>query len=186
MRKSLPTPEELRKMLRYEPETGRLFWRNRTPDMFPSGKVATSNQCKSWNKRYGGNETFKSVNLYGYLWGHLSNSNMMAHRVAYAIHHGAWPRSTIDHKNGNRADNRAENLRDVTQAENCRNRKTATNNTSGQTGVHWRKDCSRWQAYIKTPGKIKHLGYFTDKNAAIAARKDGEKTYGYYPSNIGA
>ena len=47
--------------------------------------------------------------------------NLNFHRFVWALCHGSWPQLTIDHINGNRLDNRIENLREVSQSENTLN-----------------------------------------------------------------
>lgn len=49
-----------------------------------------------------------------------------AHRVAWFLHYGSWPKDQIDHINGIRDDNRINNLRDVNNRENQLNRKKST------------------------------------------------------------
>jgi hypothetical protein len=46
-----------------------------------------------------------------------------AHRLAWFYVHGKWPQSGIDHRNGDIGDNRIENLREATQAQNCANKR---------------------------------------------------------------
>jgi hypothetical protein len=46
-------------------------------------------------------------------------------RLAWLLHFGRWPSEFIDHINGDRADNRIANLRDVPHAANMRNRRDA-------------------------------------------------------------
>ena len=76
---------------------------------------------------------------------------------------------TVDHINHNTLDNRKENLRICSHAENTRNRKGKNkNNTSGLKGVFWIKSASLWRAQIKVDKVIKYLGYY--KNALDAAR----------------
>jgi hypothetical protein len=50
----LPDQETLLKLLRYEPETGKLFWRPRTPDMFPEGEKSAKHNCNVWNSNNAG------------------------------------------------------------------------------------------------------------------------------------
>ena len=86
----------------------------------------------------------------------------------------------VDHKNGDTLDNRRENLRICTKAENLRNRKIGKNNTSGYKGVDWFKNRNLWRAKIKYNNKLIHLGYFQTKidaakaynNAAIKYHKE--------------
>lgn len=75
----------------------------------------------------------------------------------------------VDHINGNTLDNRKENLRVCTHAENGRNRKKAKNNTSGYKGVCFNKNRNKWQSYIKLNSKIIHLGYFSTAELAYEA-----------------
>lgn len=75
----------------------------------------------------------------------------------------------VDHINGDRLDNRKANLRICTHAENGRNRGAPRNNTSGFKGVHFHKQCRKWQAQIKIDGQKKHLGLFDSAEEAHAA-----------------
>lgn len=83
----------------------------------------------------------------------------------------------IDHKNGNTFDCRKINLRPATKSQNAINCKIHKDNSSGATGVSWKKDKKRWKAYITVNGKQIHLGYFREIEEAIKARKEAEKEY---------
>lgn len=177
------TPEMLRKLLRYEPETGKLFWRARTPDLFEDGKRSAEHLCANWNSRWAGKEAFTSGNGNGYKSGHIFSRKYKAHRVIWAIFYGAWPEHQIDHKNGVRSDNRISEMRSVTPEENSRNQKMRKTNTSGHMGVQWVKRDEKWRARINVDGKRKELGDFTNKDDAIAVRKAAEVKYGYHPNH---
>ena len=82
----------------------------------------------------------------------------------------------IDHKNRNRRDNRAANLRMVTHKVNSRNSGMFKHNTSGYRGVAWDKSRNNWQARIKIAGKEIYLGRFNTKEQAHKARKDYENS----------
>jgi len=71
------------------------------------------------------------------MYGTFMRKTYAAHRVAWFLHHGAWPMGEIDHINGNAQDNRIANLRDVTHKENTRNMKRRSDNTSGITGISY-------------------------------------------------
>lgn len=82
----------------------------------------------------------------------------MAHRVIWAIHYGEWPENEVDHINGNKTDNRIENLRIATPSENRCNRGKQRNNTSGYKGVYFNKRSNSWYAEIRKSGIKKYLG----------------------------
>lgn len=79
-----------------------------------------------------------------------------------------------DHKNGNKLDNRRDNIRPATNSQNMMNRGKTCANTSGYKGVF--KNKSLWMARIKVDGKPIYLGSFTSREEAalyydIAAKK---------------
>ncbi len=162
--KPLPSPEVLRQLLRYEPDTGKLFWRDRPLCMFPDARA-----WRSWNTRYAGKEAFTASNLNGYRHGNIFGRLHRAHRVIWAMETGSWPKKMIDHIDGDRARNCFSNLREATASSNQHNKKTQANNTSGFKGASWDKRCKKWQATIKSRGKQKHLGHFDSPEAAHAA-----------------
>ena len=169
-----PTPEQLRKLLRYEPETGKLFWLPRPESMFTA-----SHYCRSWNTRHANKEAFTAVGDSGYRLGLVLRYQCRAHRVAYAIYHGYWPPEDVDHINGDTADNRISNLRGVSKSINLRNQKRYKSNTSGHTGVFLEKATGKWRARIKVDSQDKHLGIFTNIEDAAAARKAAEEGHGF-------
>jgi len=74
-----------------------------------------------------------------------------------------------DHINGNTLDNRKENLRICTSAENQYNRGPQKNNTSGYKGVSWNKQDKKWRAAVKHFGKQIYLGSYNNKEEAAKA-----------------
>lgn len=176
--KQLPPPELLRQLLRYEPETGKLFWRERTPEMFKRAR-----DCKGWNLKFSGKEAFTAKTANGYHHGGIGCTSYYAHRIIFSmacenLHYGE-----IDHINGDKSDNRLENLRKVSHAENMKNSKIQKNNVSGFSGVHYEMSSSKWRATINVGGKAKRLGRFANKDDAIAARKEAEDKYGFHPNH---
>lgn len=134
-----------------------------------------------WNAEYADCEAFVCVDVRGYKGGAIFDVTFRAHRVIWAMVHGKWPEDEIDHINHDKADNRIENLRDVTRQENCRNRSMNSNNTSGTTGVHWSNASKIWVARIKIGGgALVHIGSFKNKQDAIDARKAAEIKYGFH------
>jgi len=184
MAKELPSLELLHKLLRYEPETGKLYWCERTPDMFKGCKQSVKQTCNIWNSRFSGKEAFTCVDSHGYKSGRINSQLFRAHRVAWALHFGEWPSDQIDHINGVRGDNKIENLRIVTHQDNHRNQKRSSNNTSGVTGVHWNTRKGKWASRIWVGGKNgKHLGYFDSFDEAVQTRKDAEAKYGFHTNH---
>jgi len=173
----LPSIETLRKLLRYEPETGELFWRPRDVSLFK-----TEHDCKAWNTRYA-DKPAGGIDGQGYILVKLFGRTSGIHRVAWTIHHGAWPADQIDHINGDRADNRIVNLREVTHQENCKNQKMRRNNTSGVMGVGWYKPRAKWRALISVDGKYIHLGDFDSIEDAAAARAKAEIEHGFHTNH---
>ena len=180
MPKPLPTPELLRKLFRYDPETGKLFWRVRAADLFADGNQG---RCAAWNTRYAGKEAFTSCDGKGYMGGRIFNRAALAHRVIWTIEMGAWPEDQIDHINGVRNDNRIVNLRAVTSTENNRNARLSARSKSGVLGVWWNKAANKWRAGIRSGGKDVHLGTFTCFDSAVAARRRADIKYGYHENH---
>ncbi len=85
----------------------------------------------------------------------------------------------IEHKNGNKLDNRRENLSPITRSEAVQRSKTSLSNTSGYKGVNYNKNRNKWQARIKFHGQTKSLGYYhTPEEAAKAYNKAATELYG--------
>lgn len=159
-RRMLQEVQRIAKQLRYE--DGKVFWIG----------------CKrtEMNGREAGRRDSN-----GYLRIHVHGGPMVpVHRIVYFMHHGFYPQ-LIDHIDGDPSNNRIENLRPATRAENCRNCKTPVTNTSGVKGVYWHKQTSRWTASIRIEKRLSHLGTFADFFDAICARKSAErKHYGEF------
>lgn len=178
--------DTLRRLLSYDGDTGALTWRSRTPDLFQDapGRAAVD-QCRTWNSRFAGRPALNGVSRYGYKVGAVLNGKFLAHRVAWALHHGEWPRGEIDHRNGDRADNRIANLRDVSSTINGRNCGRGRRNTSGRAGVYFDKSRGRWMAYISHRGKMQNLGRFRCFTAAELARLAAQSAIGGYTDRHG-
>jgi hypothetical protein len=168
----------LKKLFSYDPETGVLTWLERQREFFETNRA-----CSTWNARYAGKQAFTANDKHGYKQGQIFGKIHRAHRVVWALYYGSWPANQIDHINGDRADNRIKNLRDVTNSENSRNQKFRSTNSSGVMGVHWYSTRKKWVAHLTVNGRYKNLGYFSDINDAIAARKAAEKEYGFHQNH---
>lgn len=142
------TAEYVRYWLDYEPATGRFTWR-----------VAPIGGCA------GARADFKSK-ATGYRLIPLNGTRTYAaHRIAILHTTGEWPRSIVDHINRQRDDNRIENLRVCTPAENSWNRTSL--GKSGLKGVRAIvKNC--WSASITVKGIVHPLGRYNRKEDAYA------------------
>ena len=179
--RQLPSPEVLRQLLRYEPETGKLFWRNRSVELFAVGKDGAVKNAAKWNARFAGKEAFSTASSDGYFKGELAGKTLFAHRVIWAIQTGAWPDEMVDHINGVRTDNRWINLRAASPSENQHNRGPQKNNTSGYKGVSWDKNSKAWRAQIKKFGKETCFGPFeTALEASEAYQRAAAELHGSF------
>jgi hypothetical protein len=113
----------------------------------------------SWSMMKGG------VGTSRYLISNIRKT-MLLHRLIMNCHEKGF---YVDHINKDILDNRKENLRVCTNAENCQNRKIRSTNTSGYKGVSFVKHINKWQARIYVNKVEINLGYFVNKNDAAIA-----------------
>ena len=166
----LPTREELKRLLRYDPKTGRLFWKRRPLTMIGA---------RQFNTMYADKEAFTSLKD-GYRRGLLLQQSVYAHRVIWRLVTGEEAKE-LDHIDGDPLNNQWKNLRAVTRSMNCRNAKARTDNTSGCVGVVRRR--GRWIAQIGAFGTTEHIGIYDTKEEAIEARKNKEEEYGFHKNH---
>ena len=83
----------------------------------------------------------------------------------------------IDHINHNTLDNRKNNLRITTNANNLRNGTIRTNNTTGVNGVYYDKSRNKYVSKIKVNYKSIYLGRYDTLEEAKKHRKDAEVKY---------
>jgi hypothetical protein len=87
------------------------------------------------------------------------------------------PDIIIDHINRNPEDNRKENLRFCDYSQNGQNHNMQESNTSGVIGISWHIRINKYSAFIMIDKKLKHLGYFENKEDAIKTRLQAEFQY---------
>lgn len=149
MRK-LPTQERLKELFEYR--EGRLYKK-----FWNGGNVKAGEEAGCLRKSRG----YRCVSVDNILY--------QEHRLIWKMIYGKDPDHTIDHINGNRSDNRIENLRDVVPLLNSHNRGKGKSNTSGYLGVSFSKREGKFRAQMRFNGKSKQIGLFdTAEDAAIA------------------
>lgn len=177
------TPELLRTLLRYEPETGKLFWLKRDVSLFKEGKHTASRICNVWNAKYSGKEALAYIGNDRYKRGKIFDRSYLAHRVIWAMETGSWPEDQLDHKDHIRTNNPLCNLREATHKENSQNQSLRNTNTSGINGVFFNKNLSKWSASICLDGKNLHLGLFDNIADASSARDVANIKYGFHKNH---
>lgn len=179
MTRTYPSQAQLLQLLDYDPETGRMTWRPRSPDMFSAGAQSAEHACKRWNARFAGKQAFAELAVCGYLRGCIDGRRYRSHVIAWIISTGRHPEGDVDHINGDPLDNRIANLRDVPHAINLRNAKQWSHNRSGHNGVYWSTRYGKWEAEAKVNKRKRYLGRFDRIEDAIAARKSFDAEHGF-------
>jgi len=104
-----------------------------------------------------------------------SRYNIAAHRLAWFLYYGELPKNHIDHIDGDRANNKIDNLRDVTQQQN-------TFNNSKAKGCYWHKRDKKFHTRIQIDGKTISIGYFNTEKEAYEAYIDAKNKYHIIPT----
>jgi len=124
-------------------------------------------------KRTGSRSTALPVgwvdNTNGYPHVQINGKKYAQHRVAFLYMTGRWPANQIDHRDGDRTNNRWDNLREATNSQNSANRSVQSNNTFGRKGVYWHKGARKWTASVCLNKKSIYLGLFATESEAAAA-----------------
>ena len=160
----MATQARLKELLIYHKTTGRFYWRVNRKGGSNAGDLAGR------------------ISKSGYVEIRVDRRFYRAHRLAWVYVHGEFNQQLeIDHKNGNRSDNRILNLRLATARQNKENfplKRTWTK--SGLLGVCWNKRISRWKARICSNGKRINLGHFkTAEEAHLAYLTAKRKIHTY-------
>ncbi|WAX10807.1 hypothetical protein BV739P1_00008 [Phocaeicola phage BV739P1] len=164
------TYETAMEFFRYEPSSGKLFWKKKTAQRIKVGDEAGT-FCKSTGYR------MVFINQKGYL----------VHRIAILLTTGACdPSKEVDHIDHNRVNNRLNNLRIVDRINNMRNIGLGKTNKTGVIGVslkYTRVGELRYSANIMVNRKSINLGIFDNIEEAAAAREDANIKYGFHPNH---
>jgi len=179
------TPELLRQLLDYDPETGALYYRPRNPEHFDCKNPAHGDgMCRAWNRDFAHKRADSLVGTNnGYPLVRLFNKRYVAHRIAWTIYYGEPPKSQIDHISGVRSDNRIGNLRSVSPTENSRNMARQSRNKTGFSGVTWCETRKKWRATISDGSRLISIGRYDTFHDAVVARQAAEKVLGFHPNH---
>lgn len=151
-----PTQADLHNFFDYK--DGILYW-----------KVRLSNAQKIGNR-------VGSITNRNYLATSINNKSFLVHRLIFAWHHGYYPKQ-IDHIDGNRQNNKIENLRPCNYAENNWNAKLRKNSSSGIKNVYWQKSTQKWAVALRKHKKYIYLGCFADLELAELVATEARNKY---------
>jgi hypothetical protein len=154
--------EYLKRLFEYDPETG-LFYNRSNRGRARAGHEAGSYTCGYWRIIIDGEKYY-------------------AHHLAWLYVYGEWPLE-IDHRDGNRSNNKIANLRIATRTENCFNAKRETGE-SGLKGAYREARYPKWYSKIQIGGRVIRLGTFdTAEEAHKAFMIAVEKYHGEFAYN---
>lgn len=159
-----PTQTELKEFLSYDPTTGYLIWIKKLAHTTVIGSRAGS-LSKSGYRRL----TFRG-------------RNYQEHHIIWCIVYGQFPVGQIDHENQIRDCNVINNLREVTKAENARNRSRISNHLD-EAGIWYCKRRKRYIAEITYEGKKVFQKSYIDIEDAIKERKAKALELGFHDNH---
>jgi hypothetical protein len=151
--------KDIREYIEYDKLTGAMTWIK-----------SNSNRVKVGDK-------VSHIDAHGYIGVSFNGSRYKGHRLAWYLSTGMWPEGDIDHINGDRTDNRLENLRACSRGDNLKNMRVSGKGSSKYKGV-CRMSNGRYSAQITVNNKKKHLGCFVcEDDAALAYNEAAVKLY---------
>lgn len=159
------TQAKLQEYLHYDPNTGFFTWIKK-----PNNKILKGTRAGTTHKN-----GYRQINLLG--------KKYVEHRLAWLYMYGQFPKELIDHINHDRADNRLCNLREVSIAENARNRIRNSNTRVDEAGIWWCRRRKRYIAEITLNQKKVYQKSFTDIDEAINQRKSKLLELGFHENH---
>jgi hypothetical protein len=171
----MPSLDYLHEAFALDQATGELTWKTRPVSHFSNAHRANRSNSQFSGKRAG------NLTARGYLEVGVGGKSIRLHRIVFFMATGINPGGQmIDHADGDRLNNRPENLRLATREENGRNRYSSSAR-SGHRGVSYHRKTGKWQARIRIDGKEKSLGLFNDiETASAVAKQARDKEFGAF------
>ena len=129
---------------------------------------------KDHGKKKKGQRAGSKIKSFPYRRVTLYKKKFLEHRVIFFLCHNYWP-EIVDHANGDKLDNRIENLRAATVSQNAYNR------ANKQSGARLHIN-GKWEAYISQARGFISLGYFNCETAAkvTSAKARIKMSEGFY------
>ena len=158
------TVDLLNELFTYDRETGKLYWKS-------------ARQGVTVGKEAG------ALDKEGYSILRMNYKRYRTHRVVFLMHKGYLP-VVLDHIDGDRANNRLDNLRPASLSQNQYNRKLNKNNKSGFKGVTYNSRSKMFYASIKHQTQRIFLGsYNTPEEADAVVRAAREELHGNFANH---
>jgi len=163
---------ELHELFWYEPQTGVLINKPRTEKHIPDLRIRNGTNTKIANKPAG------YVCDHGYVRLRVGRKHVRAHQIIWKMVHGADPAAgrDIDHIDGDRTNNRIDNLRVIDRYSNSQNRHNVRSDSkTGVLGVS--KIGNVYRAAVCINGKKRHFGCFKTTEEAHAAYVQAKRVF---------
>jgi len=157
----------LKELFIYNPDTGLFIRRKQVRG--PNGRI--------------GNIAGHKDKSNGYVKIGVNGKSYKAHRLVWLYMYGKFPSNQLDHINHNRSDNRLSNLREVSMAENLKNKKFYSCSKHGFNGVIFQPTRNTWYARISVNGKLIHIGRYRTFYAACYAGHSANIKYGFHQNH---
>jgi hypothetical protein len=141
------TQDQVKSLFDYK--DGCLYWKNKTTNL-SRAKIGCAAGSLSSSK---------------YLLVGINNKTYLVHRVIFLLNNGYMPKF-VDHIDGNKLNNKIENLREVSNGQNRMNSKLQVNNKSNIKNVNWHKKQQKWVVQLGVEGKKLYFGAYFDLNVA--------------------